>query len=975
MRDFLLRLAAVLSLVLWCAPIPQVAADDLADEADLHFRLGAERYTAFDYRGALEHFLASNRLVPNRNVIYNIARSYEKLERYAEAFRYYDLALAAETDPEAKQRIEQALAQIRPHVALLDIRTTPPGASIYLDRKDLGARGETPRALGLPAGRYTILVERPGYFPASKQLPDAAAGTTTLVELALRPILGTLRIEGSAIGAAVILDGSSGAAACTIPCSLDLPPGTHALRVELRGHKPAELGVNVVASSTVTLRPRLDAITGTALVTTDEPGALVSIDGQSRGFTPVVLSLPIGPHTLRLSARGYHDITREILIVAEQQQRLSESLPHADEVQAASRHAESVEDAPSSVTIIPREELLAFAYPTIADALQGVRGMYGWNDRSYASTGVRGLGVLGSYTNRELLLLDGHPTNDDWIGSAYVGFDARTDLADIERIEVVRGPGSVLYGTNAFSGVTNLVTRYRDESPGSEAGVSTADASVGRLRLRTQQSLGKDAGIWSSVSGAHGAGRDFFFPELSSGSTGGYSRGADGLDAGTVQGRVFWKWLTAQWFLHSQDKSLPTGEYGTLLGDPNTHQRDTRSFVELRAEPKLSDRVQLLSRVHWNLYQFRGQYMRTAADGGIEHDRFDGQWLGAEQRLVITANDALRFTLGAEGQLHYRVDARAGDDSGYFLNDSGAHQRTYQVGAAYGLVELSASQTLRLQGGLRLDAYSTFGQSWNPRAAVIWKPYARGNTKFLGGSAFRAPSIYELYYNDGGLTQIASPGLQPERMSSFEIEHSHKLSPLVTGIASVFTNYVTGLIVSRGTGDATDPLHYANSGSPLVSLGAELGVRREWRRGFMLEVSYGLQRSSFLASGSLSDLLSLHKDPRTRQVANSPMHLAALKAAAPLLSRGLTLATRLTLQGPRYDRYQSTSDPVQQATDVALIWDVVLSGHDDRSGVGYTVGAYNLADQRYATPVSTEFVQRTIRENGRTFLAGLDLKF
>ena len=59
----------------------------------------------------------------------------------------------------------------------------------------------------------------------------------------------------------------------------------------------------------------------------------------------------------------------------------------------------------------------------------------------------------------KVLLDAGHPANDDWIGSSYVGYDARTDLADVERIEVVRGPGSVLYGTNAFSGVINVVPR------------------------------------------------------------------------------------------------------------------------------------------------------------------------------------------------------------------------------------------------------------------------------------------------------------------------------------------------------------------------------------------------------------------------------------------------------------------------------------------------------------------------------------
>lgn len=953
-------------------------ANDFADEADLQFRLGAERYTAADYRGALEHFLASNRLVGNRNVVFNIARTYEKLERFPEAFRYYTDALAAETDAAARTRISQAIEQIRPHVAVLDVVTEPPGATLFVDRKDLGPRGESPRVLGLPPGSYKVIAELAGYYPAEVVVEQLAVGTVKPVLLALRPILGRLRIEGESPGTMVKVDDESGAPRCVIPCALSLSPGQHVLHLSLEGHRRLDLPVEIGANVEIVVKPRLEPITGTALVTTDEPGALVEVDGRSGGFTPAILTLPVGRHAVQVSLRGFRTIQRNISVLPDQQVRVEEVLTQAEQVQAASRVAEAVEDAPSSVTIIPREELLAFGYPTIADALRGVRGMYVWNDRTYASIGARGLGQLGSYSNRELVLADGHPTNDDWVGSAYVGFDGRTDLADVERIEVVRGPGSVLYGTNAFSGVVNLVTRYREEKPGVEVGVSAVDASVGRGRVRAQANLGKDAGIWTSVSGAHGGGRDFYFPELNTAPTpgaDGHSRNADGFDAGTIMGRAWWKWLTAQWFLHSHDKQLPTGEFDTLLGDPRTQQTDTRAFVEVRAEPVLSRSVQLFSRVHWNAYRFRGDYARAPADGDVEHDRFDGAWVGAEQRVVLTPTSRVRLTLGGEGQYHYRVDATARDSSGYFLDESGPTGRPYQVGAVYALADVAASEAVRLNGGVRLDGYSTFGSSLNPRAAVILRPYERGNLKILGGKAFRAPSIYELYYNDGGYTQVASPNLAPESMYSFEVEHSHRFSPTVTGLVAVYANYVTNLIVSRGGGTSDDPLHYVNSTSPMLSLGGEIGVRREWRQGWMLQGSYGLQRSRYLASGSLHDLLAFKRDPGLRNVENSPDHLASIKAAAPLFARGLTAATRLTFEGPRYDRYELPTDPAQEKTDPAVIWDVVFSGREDRWGVRYSVGVYNVTDWRFALPVSNEFTQRTIVQNGRTFIASADFAF
>src|SRR5262249_44544947 len=162
--------------------------------------------------------------------------------------------------------------------------------------------------------------------------------------------------------------------------------------------------------------------------------------------------------------------------------------------------------------------------------------------------------------------------------------------------------------------------------------------------------------------------------------------------------------------------------------------------------------------------------------------------------------------------------------------------------------------------------------------------------------------------NDGGTTQIPSPDLAPESIYSFEIEHSHRFSPTVTGIVSLYGNYVKNLITSAGDGTSEDPLHYVNASSPLLLAGAELAVRREWRRGFSTQASYAYQHATSLATPRLADLFALRKDPTTREVANAPEHLAQIKAAAPLPVRGMTIATRLTFEGPRYDRYESVTD-------------------------------------------------------------------
>jgi outer membrane receptor for ferrienterochelin and colicin len=951
-------------------------ADDVADEADLKFQLGADAYQRGDYKTALQHFLGSNRLVANKNVLFNIAKTYEKLGRYPEAHRYLSLALAAETEPVARARIQTELDQLARRVLVLEIRTTPPGATLYIDRKNLGPRGESPRQLGLAPGSYKIIAEKPGYRPAEVIVGPGRVGEVKRVELELVAILGSVRIEGPARGAAVHLDEEAAPVACTVPCRLRVTPGRHVLYLTRAGHRTSAVPVSVRPNTELTVRPELAPITGSLVANTDEPGALIEVDGRPVGFTPAIVPVPIGLHRVRLSLEGFRSVEREVVIAEGRQTRLEATLLGFEEVIAASRQREAVEDAPSSVTIIPAQELSALAYPTIAEAVRGVRGLYVWDDRSYASVGFRGLGRQGSYGNRVLVLLDGHPLNDNWIGSSYVGYDARTDLADVQRIEVVRGPGSVLYGTNAFSGVINLVTRDKSVPPGMQVGISTNLDAVGRARVRGDARF-SGGGVWTSVAGAKSTGRDFFFPEYlgEPSPEPGHSRDADGFEAGTISGRVWWQWLTAQWFVHSHDKQIPTGQYETTLGDSRTNQIDTRASLEARAEPRLGKVVTLLSRAHLNHYRFDGRYARAPVDGGIEHDQFRGSWVGFEQRVVVSASESVRLTLGGEGQLHFQVDQSARDDAGFFLEETGERGRPFEVGAAYAMADARLSEALALSGGARLDSYSTFGSSLNPRAAVIVRPYARGNTKLMAGKAFRAPSVYELYYNDGGATQVASPDLEPESIYSAELEHTHRFSTTVSATGAVFANYVTDLIVARGTGVGTDPIRYENSGVPLASVGGELELRRDWRQGWMLAGSYGYARPLYLSSNDLGALLRLESDPDSRRVSNAPAHLAALKAAVPVLSRALTAATRVSFESPRYDRFEQSEDEPQQRTDWIVVWDVVFSGLEPRWGLRYALGVYNAFDWRYSLPVSQEFRQRAIPQGGRSLLLSADLAF
>ena len=125
----------------------------------------------------------------------------------------------------------------------------------------------------------------------------------------------------------------------------------------------------------------------------------------------------------------------------------------------ASKREQRVTEAPSSVTILTAHDIRTFGWRTLADALGSVRGFYTTYDRNYTYVGVRGFGRPSDYNNRVLVLVNGHRFNDNVYDQALIGTEFPIDLALVERIEIIRGPGSALYGSSAFFAVINIVLR------------------------------------------------------------------------------------------------------------------------------------------------------------------------------------------------------------------------------------------------------------------------------------------------------------------------------------------------------------------------------------------------------------------------------------------------------------------------------------------------------------------------------------
>ncbi|WP_434386158.1 TonB-dependent receptor domain-containing protein [Melittangium boletus] len=945
MRD-VCRLLLLLSLLLVPAA---VRASNTADEADVSFEVGNQAYARRQYVEALRSYFTSYRLVPNRNVLYNIARCYEALGRYNEAYRYYnDLTREALPAVDAAE-VERALERLRPKVALIRITTDPPGAEVFVDREDLGARGLSPQTLALPAGRHEVMVHKDGYRRATvsvEMTPGRAEQRTFTLEL----ITGGVRLTGTPPGAEVRAS-PDGPVLGQVPGTLRFTPGQHVLHVSAPGHTPAQVVVDVVADEdvpfSVALSPRPPP-TGRLIVTANRDNATVRVDGRPMGFTPTVITLTEGEHDLEVESRDVSPLHQPVQVRADQETRVHAPLRYVPPpVRAASKNLLSVDEAPASISVLSREELRAFGYTTLAEALSAVRGIFVSDDRTYTYLGVRGFAPPGDFNTRVLILWDGHPLNDIVTGQGYSARDLAVDLGEVERIEVVRGPGSALYGTGAFFAVINVVPR--DTLGGEQhAELTGAAGSLGALRVRASAGWerGRDS-VLLSVAGLNLRGAEL--TRLGSGLP--TIEGLDGERAASasLRARAGRLGLHAQW--HWRLKQSPMGPFGTVLGAPGTQVSDVRGFAEARYEQPLSERLVLSLRGAYDASRYEGHWVYAQSDEGLRQDTDASRadWLSAEARLRLRLGTH-HLTFGTEGQAQVRLDQKSFGPKGSAPMPIGSRALL----SAYLLDEWNLHPRWSLFAGVRLDRYTNLDSApFTPRLALIGRPYAQGLTKLVAGRAFRAPTPYELDYEDGGRAQAAAGQLAPETITTLELEHAHDVTNELRLTLAGYHNRISNLVVLQpqdgppGCGDPTAPtacVVFSNRSGETRAWGAEVGLRWQPGRYLLVDLSY-----SFVSLRNAS-----------REALNaSPTHLAAGRVLLPLGQGDVRLATQATYQSARGDAGDGGDH------GEALLLGMGLSG--ELAHLRYFAGVQNLLDTRYALALGEERSAVPVPQYGRTF--------
>ncbi|MCC7261874.1 MAG: TonB-dependent receptor [Candidatus Latescibacteria bacterium] len=608
-------------------------------------------------------------------------------------------------------------------------------------------------------------------------------------------------------------------------------------------------------------------------------------------------------------------------------------------ISTAAKYEQLAADAPASVTLITAEDLQRYGYRSLAEVLRHAAGFYLSDDRNYTYLGVRGFSRPSDYNNRVLLLLDGHPLNESIFGQALIGNETALPMNRVEQIEVVRGPGSALYGSYAMFAVVNVVTRKGGAAP--EAHLAVEGGSWGRREGSASFSGPLAAGIQLQAGGRWGAiaGQDFFYREYADpDSAAGYSRDSDKERYRSFFARLDWRRLTIEGLHTWRQKHIPTGAYETLLDDARTWSRDSHNFVEARFDQPLGSQRRLVLRTYLDDAPYQGSYLYPDF---LQLDETQNRAVGGEAQFHTALPHGNRLVAGGEVRRDFRASYYEYTASGVDFD----HNYPFHRYSLYLQDRWDLTPALAAVLGLRHDRPSIAPSSTAPRIALLWHPVAGTGVKLLYGEAFRTPGVWESKIEDENLGFLANPGLTPEEIHTTEVVWEQRLGRRLLQTVSLYEYRVEGLIDQVQVGD--NLYQYRNtSGARARGMEVQLEARQaDGAQGYM---RYALQRAEALDKGA--------------RLSNSPAHQLRLGGASPLgryLMASVQIlgeSRRLTLRGSHTRAYWQTD------LHLSLLPPRVLPAWGGRPRL--VLLAHNLFNTSYAAPVGLELRQPTIAQDG-----------
>ncbi len=516
------------------------------------------------------------------------------------------------------------------------------------------------------------------------------------------------------------------------------------------------------------------------------------------------------------------------------QSLLSESV-----VTTASTTAEKDSSAPATSVTLTADDLRRYGFRSIAEAINFLSlGVVTSDGLRTPDIGSRGVLIAGDDGKHFLLLVNGHAVNDPLYGAARFDQGAGIPLDLVDRIEVIVGPGSVLYGSNAMLGVINVITKSASEYRGGHAlgeyepGRSwTAGAGVGF----TFDLFGTNSEVTAGVEHYERFGPDLEFDEqplpvlAAIGQLIPFRRGepANGIWGGELRRAYFTEATSGILRLRSGDfdvmlqasryrRGIPYITSGIIVDydDPTSYELDRAFRVDVKHQATLSSLVQLTTRLYGDVFDYNRAVNRNALAGCLRADfetcsYFDvgvARWVGIEERISFNwLEDMSLVTLfGVDARERWvsakqdAVDLDTGRPFAATTGRIGDGTDESAIVSPYLQQTWAPEHWLELNAGARLDIDERFDPVLSPRGAVAVRPYRKTTLRAIYSQAFRAPTWSE---TDIANYRVApSDKVEPEIARSVEgtIEQRFATQRLTFGVFRTWwENLITPDYLSR----------------------------------------------------------------------------------------------------------------------------------------------------------------------------------
>jgi iron complex outermembrane receptor protein len=622
-------------------------------------------------------------------------------------------------------------------------------------------------------------------------------------------------------------------------------------------------------------------------------------------------------------------------------------------VSTAAKYEQNVNEAPASVTIITSDDIDRYGYKTLIDVLSSVRSFNIRTDRDYFYTGVRGIESPNGYNNTIVIMINGHITNENVYNSPSLWYDFSLDMSIIDRIEIIRGPGSSLYGTGAMTATINIITKSGKKFDGLSVSSSTGTEKFFELKSTFAKNF-DDFDFLLSANYTENEGSDLYFKEFDTpGTNSGISKGLDWLRANSIFLSASYSGFTLNSNYNYYKKGLPTAPYETIFNNSNTFSLDTRFFVDLSYSKSVSQDLSLTGKIYFDNYKYDGTY----AYDTLEHDSDLGEAYGINFMATYDIFDNNRFIAGLESKFINNSDYKLWNDASVTLFDK---NNPYNVYSMYFQDCYQFLEYFSVTGGIRYDKYSNYGDAITPKLAFIWNPLKTTTLKLLYNEGFRIPNIYETLYTDYR-TQKSNEKIKPEKIRTYELVVENKISDVISSTFSIF-DYNYNDMITLIT-DENDGLSQFQNYSMVSSRGVEIEFDIRLQNGIWAYTSYSYQSV-------------LNKSDESK-IPNSPENI--FNAGLSYANNYFTVSLESVYESGRETFYQNETEPFIILNSYIKINPNFGKDSDNSFDFMKYISAslkfHNIFDVNYSLPAGLDYKQDGIQQLGRYFIFELSCRF